>query len=113
MNRIINLINKNKSREFWLVVFAIVYIIGRGVFMDMPFLNLLIINFENGIIIFWILMLLFWRFTYQNLIIISALLLIAYSCSVIIRNGINNDNLGVMIYISLILAFIKYVKEYK
>lgn len=104
---------KNKSSKFWFVALIFIYTIARGILIDIPFINLLTRDFETGILFFWILMLLFWKFTYQNLIIASAVLLIAYSCSMIIRNGVDNDSLGVMIYLSLLVAFIKYIKEYR
>lgn len=97
-NAIINLIDSVPK----LLLLVIFYIALRDVAVTVPFLNVITQGLENRLVIVWLLALLMYKFSHNSIVtwIVIFLFLSIYGIHV-----------GLTIYASLILVFIKLLRE--
>lgn len=111
MYTITNLFTRQKSQILWLGIFIFGYALLRSILIYIPFFNLMLGEFDSALIVVWIMIIIFRKFNYETLIIASIMLLAALGLSLLIKNGINDEAIGVMVYISLFVGVVKYYKK--
>jgi len=111
MKKIKNLLVRPYSAYEKIIFLLILALVMRDAFIDVPYINLFIVDLENRAAIVWFMALLIFRPSIPKLLISSIVFLIIL-VFVLILVGKNSDyGVGLIVYMSFVLAAIKYPKK--
>lgn len=111
MKKIKNLLIRSYSSREKIIFLLILSLIMRDAFINIPYVNILIVNIENRIAIVWFIALLIFRPSLHKLLIFSIFFLFLFFL-IFMAGGWNSDfGIGVIVYTSLVLVATKYPKK--
>lgn len=94
-----------------IALLIVLYGLARRVIVDIPYLNLLIINVEKTFFILWFIFLFFYKLSSQKILFFCVVLIISYGLSYAVGSSMDGEITGWILYGSLATILYKYLRN--